>query len=900
MTARMHSMFWLTVPGLAILTKMAEYLNAYPTWFITGSSRNRSYLPVADSMKLPVVEYNYISSEDEETLEKWIEELKAEATRYGLTPAAVKPMAQDGQYHAFVFLMVELPGQPHSLVDFQVSFDQGARAQSSTSEWLWDATGGLLSRAASSFSSLERQRIERRLNARGGSGGGDADDLEQLIVDKPDRTLSVSDQSIQEKERFKIAAAQKQMRVSVSANIQKAKKSLAQQRSASFHTAPKTLTFDALVAQKLGKEQAPESKAEPFETKAEPIDALPMKAPSSARSSLRKSLASPRQSIRAASKSQAAVALTKTLKGRAVGSLTRKRLNEVIIECSVRGTVGKGSVFDLNTGFSLPLILFDDGSHSMKNLQFIHRDAHMKEGSGKQYILWFIALLKVAALYVVACGLTQLNSNYSYEVAIKIIGIPVMINRLLMWLWNQYKTVRLLYKVNRVAKKEKQQREAAERKADAESGVDNSKRRRRKWWRGALIKAAKLFFWCASKRDEDEAAKEKREKDETEAVVDDLCAKQGVEVQLQRWAARASTFRQLLTQGQADLPFLNMDNLIEIFLSPVELPDQDVLIKMLLEVSDLDLSDPMAQEQLDELEKKIDKWVKRICKELGYDKKMKKKEGQGAARKDLTRTPTLGLKWEVVGKVGEARPSDLGTELIAHDALAERLQEKSEFSEEEWGDIKEKPLVLSADNFIKVGDSYLKPSVPPRGKLHGFREALSKFDGSAKATDTEQPATPDAKADSPAAANLQRIRNSPKSAAQGSRKSSSLFPATANLGKSQARKQSSPACLSSDAVETEDKSLDVNPDVKTDAKTPAKANMAKQLSWMSQQEEASFSPSSPKAASPEEVAVDIPPQAEEPRSASRTKGFLRSIGMFARTKKDQGETDQDEKDKGWA
>ena len=28
---------------------------------------------------------------------------------------------------------------------------------------------------------------------------------------------------------------------------------------------------------------------------------------------------------------------------------------------------------------------------------------------------------------------------------------------------------------------------------------------------------------------------------------------------------------------------------------------------------------------------------KRICKELGYDKKMKKKEGQGAARKDLTR-----------------------------------------------------------------------------------------------------------------------------------------------------------------------------------------------------------------------------------------------------------------------
>ena len=32
MTARMHSMFWLTIPGLAILTKMAEYLNAYPTY----------------------------------------------------------------------------------------------------------------------------------------------------------------------------------------------------------------------------------------------------------------------------------------------------------------------------------------------------------------------------------------------------------------------------------------------------------------------------------------------------------------------------------------------------------------------------------------------------------------------------------------------------------------------------------------------------------------------------------------------------------------------------------------------------------------------------------------------------------------------------------------------------
>ena len=873
-------------------------------------------------MKLPVVEYNYVSSEDEEAVEERVEQLKAEAIRCGLTPADTKPMAMDGRYHAFVFLLVELPGQPHTCVDFQVAFDQDNRAQNSTSEWLWDATGDVLGRAASSFTSYDRQRMERKRNARGKSGSGE-DDVEPLILSKSDPTLSVSDRSIQEKERSKIRIPAPQVRVSVSANLQKAKKSLAQQRSASFTSAPKTMTFDALVAQKLGKEPSAMSSQQRWLSNAEsqrqsldalePPEAPPVKASGLlSRSSLRKTLGSPRQSIKAASKSQAAVALTKTLKGAKVSSLTRKRLNEVVIECNVRGTkklerrgsvldmkIVKGGASDVDWGFSLPLTLFDDGSHSMKNLQFIHRDAHTKEGATKQYALWVFSFLKVCALYVVSCGLTQLNSNYSYEVAIKIIGIPVMINRLFQWLWKQVQTAILVYRVNKVAKEEKRKREEAEKKADAESGVDNSKKRRRKWWMGKGMKAAKLCYWCAS-NSEEKVSPEQREKDKTEAVVEDLSARGGVELQLQRWAARASTFRQLLKQGQADLPFLNMDNLIEIFLSPIEMPDPDVLNKVLLAVSDLDLSDPKSQEQLDELEKKIDKWVKRICKELGYGKNKNKKK-DGHTTKEAKRTPTLGLKWEVVGKVTEVRPSDLGTELIAQEVLAEALQTKLEFSEEGWAALKEAlPTPLSADNFIKVGDSYVKPSVPLREKVHDFRQSVTKLDAT-KGAEGQQPVALDSKEDSPSS-KIDRIRQSQTSSkgAKGARKPSTLFPEPAKLGKSPARKPSSKAESSTaqkqdlplagppSPASSDDKSPDVNPDMKTDPVSP-QGNMASQLSWMSQQEEAGFSPQNP-SASPEQVAVDIPPQAEDPQS-SGTPSFL-SMGkissMFARRKRGRG------------
>ena len=36
LTARLHSLYWIFIPGFAILSKMGKYLNQHPTWFICG------------------------------------------------------------------------------------------------------------------------------------------------------------------------------------------------------------------------------------------------------------------------------------------------------------------------------------------------------------------------------------------------------------------------------------------------------------------------------------------------------------------------------------------------------------------------------------------------------------------------------------------------------------------------------------------------------------------------------------------------------------------------------------------------------------------------------------------------------------------------------------------------
>ena len=36
LTARTHSLYWIFIPGFAILSKMGKYLNMHPTWFICG------------------------------------------------------------------------------------------------------------------------------------------------------------------------------------------------------------------------------------------------------------------------------------------------------------------------------------------------------------------------------------------------------------------------------------------------------------------------------------------------------------------------------------------------------------------------------------------------------------------------------------------------------------------------------------------------------------------------------------------------------------------------------------------------------------------------------------------------------------------------------------------------
>ena len=70
MTAKLHAMFWLTIPGMAILTKMAEYLNAHPTWFVTGQTYSGNVMEIDSAEDLPKIEYQYVCGSKEEVREQ--------------------------------------------------------------------------------------------------------------------------------------------------------------------------------------------------------------------------------------------------------------------------------------------------------------------------------------------------------------------------------------------------------------------------------------------------------------------------------------------------------------------------------------------------------------------------------------------------------------------------------------------------------------------------------------------------------------------------------------------------------------------------------------------------------------------------------------------------------------
>ena len=71
LTAKSHGLYWLFVPGFAILTKMATYLNESPTFFVIGKEFEECERV---SEKLPRIEYKLC--EDDEQAAKYAGEMQ--------------------------------------------------------------------------------------------------------------------------------------------------------------------------------------------------------------------------------------------------------------------------------------------------------------------------------------------------------------------------------------------------------------------------------------------------------------------------------------------------------------------------------------------------------------------------------------------------------------------------------------------------------------------------------------------------------------------------------------------------------------------------------------------------------------------------------------------------------
>ena len=58
LTAKLHGMFWLTIPGFAFLFKISDYLNQHPAWFCAG----KRFSEIKGSGDFPQVEYEYFKT----------------------------------------------------------------------------------------------------------------------------------------------------------------------------------------------------------------------------------------------------------------------------------------------------------------------------------------------------------------------------------------------------------------------------------------------------------------------------------------------------------------------------------------------------------------------------------------------------------------------------------------------------------------------------------------------------------------------------------------------------------------------------------------------------------------------------------------------------------------------
>ena len=371
--------------------------------------------------------------------------------------------------------------------------------------------------------------------------------------------------------------------------------------------------------------------------------------------------------------------------GSAEGSAARVNYYEVNLDCFAQlkepkekaGSTldivrGKSQTYDLR--FTLPLRLLENGNFRMYNEQFIHRDVRKKQGTEYQREQWCLALLKVLAMYIAACGLTQLSSNRSGIVALRILSIPVALVNFSKWIRNLYTKIQTVISVQTLALRlARELRESGLRKTPA-SGQDTQTKL---WAKNGLRKQAKQAvadpktfatgksatakaianslmkkiksiknggLKPALKRMRRTAMKHAkqicpwlRNSDDKQAAEDarlkffEKCLLRPDHQSshlLEKWCARAASFSTLIKDCSSTkgLPFLRFENVIELFVCPTQPPDLDQLKLALAELVDIDLYSIAAKtNEVAEVRDFIGKWIDRLQKELGVQFKTKHK-----------------------------------------------------------------------------------------------------------------------------------------------------------------------------------------------------------------------------------------------------------------------------------
>jgi len=278
---------------------------------------------------------------------------------------------------------------------------------------------------------------------------------------------------------------------------------------------------------------------------------------------------------------------------------------------------------------TLPITLFDDGSYDMGNTNFLCSDANKVDGrdGNDQCLLWFIALLQVLAMYVAACGLTQLGSRYSGVVALRIIAVPVAIKRAFIWFRNQYL---LGYTF-------------------ASLSMKVISRFRRMTWRERGMRVCKVLWKriCSGRRS---ARNEEKRSDRNE--------EEGPEYPFQKWCHQACYLMSLINQARRSFGIRTIDSLYDILLSPLNAPSPEHLRASLTAM----LSDA-AKEACARDPAVVHQWIDRLSKELYKQHASEETPQTSGARmfaqnwvkEDHSRTgrtigdKTVGLRWKNVG-----------------------------------------------------------------------------------------------------------------------------------------------------------------------------------------------------------------------------------------------------------